>query len=110
MSHKTIQNTAIKPLIYTVDAQEPNNITNISSDGHPKSNPCKCFALPDHNTLQAFDAECITEKEKLDAAGKARECMEKASNTENEVVALSTRWEAVKKVSEERVEKVSKAM
>lgn len=55
---------------------------------------------------QAFDAECLVEKEKLDAAGKARESMEKASNTENEVAALSVRWEAAKKVAEERVGKV----
>lgn len=32
--------------------------------------------------------------------------MEKASNTENEVAALTLRWEAAKKVAEERVQKV----
>lgn len=61
----------------------------------------------DNTTLyQVFDAKCLEEKEKLDAAGKARESMEKASNTENEVAALAARWEAAKKVAEERVEKV----
>ncbi|KAG0728078.1 hypothetical protein GWK47_033240 [Chionoecetes opilio] len=54
---------------------------------------------------KAFDVECIGEKEKLDAAGKARESMEKLSSTENEVLPLSGRWDAVKKIFEERVEK-----
>lgn len=59
-----------------------------------------------HIYYQAFDAECLAEKEKLVAAGKARDSMEKASNTENEVEALTVRWEAAKKVAEERVQKV----
>lgn len=58
------------------------------------------------NSCKEFDSECAAEKEKLDAAGKARESMEKASNTENEVEVLAGRWENVKKVSKERVEKV----
>ena len=65
-----------------------------------------CVAITDRHTLQTFDAECIIEKEKLEGAGKARESMEKASSTENEVLPLSNRWDAVKKVSVERVEKV----
>lgn len=59
------------------------------------------------NDCKGFDEECGKEKEKLDAAGKARESMEKQSNTANEVVDLSGRWESVKKVSSERVEKVN---
>lgn len=72
-------------------------------------------ALPKPDSLESaltlleackvFDAECLVEKEKLDAAGKARENMEKASSTENEVAPLCNRWEAVKKVSVERVER-----
>lgn len=57
--------------------------------------------------LQNFDTLCADNKAKLDDAGKARESMEKQSNTENEVVALGGRWDEVKKAAADRVEKVS---
>jgi len=50
---------------------------------------------------------CVAKKGDLDAAGKAREDMGVQSTTENEVAPLSGRWEAVKKVSDERVAKVN---
>ena len=56
--------------------------------------------------LQAFDAVCEENKAKLDGADKARGSMEKPSNTANECEALSGRWDVVKKVSVERIEKV----
>ena len=57
--------------------------------------------------LQSFDAACVENKGKLDSAAKARGDMEKPSNTENMVDAMTPRWDTVKKVAEERVEKVS---
>jgi len=56
--------------------------------------------------IEAFDAVCEENKAKLDGADKARGSMEKPSNTANECEALSGRWDVVKKVSVERIEKV----
>ncbi|XP_045608233.1 muscle-specific protein 300 kDa [Procambarus clarkii] len=58
------------------------------------------------DNIKEFDGLFAQEKEKLDAAGKARENMEKASSTENEVEPLATRWTSAKKTIEERVEKI----
>jgi len=49
----------------------------------------------------------VSKKGDLEAAGKARDDMEVPSTTENEVGPLTGRWEAVKKVSDERVAKVN---
>jgi len=68
------------------------------------TNLADCLALLEN--CQAFDAVCGENKAKLDEAGKARDSMEKASNTENEVVTLGGRWEEVKKVATDRIEKV----
>lgn len=68
------------------------------------TNLADCLALLDD--CKNFDALCAENKEKLDAAGKARDSMEKASNTENEVEALGGRWEEIKKVAADRIEKV----
>ncbi|KAK8749169.1 hypothetical protein OTU49_015712 [Cherax quadricarinatus] len=57
-------------------------------------------------SAKEFDSVCAKEKEKLDSAGKARDSMEKASSTENEVAPLSNRWDTVKKTVVERVEKI----
>jgi len=54
-----------------------------------------------------FDTNCVESRVKLDDAAKARSNMEKPSNTENMCESLTPRWEAVKKVSEERVAKVT---
>jgi len=54
-----------------------------------------------------FDEACVTEKVKLDSAAAARAAMEKASNTGNECDTLVPRWDEVKKISEERVKKVT---
>ena len=45
---------------------------------------------------------------KLDSAAKARSSMEKPSNTENMCESLGARWDEVKKITDERVEKVRK--
>lgn len=55
---------------------------------------------------KGFNAHCVEEKSKLDEADKARASMEKASSTENECEPLTARWEAVKKIADERVQKV----
>lgn len=55
---------------------------------------------------ESFDAVCAENKAKLDAANEARGKMEKPSNTPNECEPLSGRWDVVKKVTVERVEKV----
>jgi len=55
---------------------------------------------------QEFDTTCLTNKQRLEDAAKARGDMEKPSNTENLVESLSPRWETVKKVTEERVTKI----
>ncbi|XP_064087798.1 muscle-specific protein 300 kDa-like [Macrobrachium nipponense] len=55
---------------------------------------------------KGFEATCVEQKGKLEEAGKARESMEKASSSENEVEPLSGRWTEVKKVADERVAKV----
>jgi len=58
------------------------------------------------DTTSAFDAKCAEQKVILEAAGKARESMEKASNTANETEALTGRWDTVKATAVDRVEKV----
>jgi len=55
------------------------------------------------NGCKDFFALCETKKENLDNAAKARENMEKKTTAENLVEALGGRWEAVKKISEDRV-------
>ncbi|XP_071525119.1 muscle-specific protein 300 kDa-like [Panulirus ornatus] len=57
-------------------------------------------------SCKEFDSHCADAKGKLEEAGKARDLMEKASSTENEVEPLNNRWETVKKTANERVEKV----
>jgi len=57
-------------------------------------------------TASTFDAKCVEQKVILVDAGKARENMEKASSTINEVEVLSGRWDAVKATAADRVEKV----
>jgi len=64
----------------------------------------ECLALIE--ACKEFDTKCVESREKLDSAAKARADMEKPSNTENQVESLSPRWEEVKKVAEERVQKV----
>jgi len=54
-----------------------------------------------------FFAQCEAKKEALDKAGKSREDMEKQTNAENIVVALTERWEAVMKVSQDRVQHIT---
>jgi len=51
-----------------------------------------------------FFALCESKKEALDNAAKARESMEKQTQAENVVESLAARWEAVKKISADRVE------
>jgi len=63
-----------------------------------------CLALIE--ACKLFDADCLESRGKLDTAAKARADMEKPSNTENQVETLNPRWEEVKKVAEERVQKV----
>ncbi|MCL4126854.1 UNVERIFIED_CONTAM: hypothetical protein GTU68_031187 [Idotea baltica] len=58
------------------------------------------------NNCQEFDQICITNKEKLDASGKARTSMEKPSASENLYDPLSDKWTKVKKSSEARIEKI----
>jgi len=55
------------------------------------------------NGCKDFFALCETKKENLDNAAKARESMEKATTAENLVEVLGGRWEAVKKISDDRV-------
>jgi len=59
------------------------------------------------NDQKGICATCVEKKGNLDAAGQAREKMEVQSTTENETAPLAGRWEAVKKVVDERVEKVN---
>jgi len=58
------------------------------------------------DTTKGFNAVCVEHKTLLDDAGKARSSMEKASASENEVEPLTTRWDEVKKIIDERVAKV----
>jgi len=75
----------------------------------PKPNSIEdCIALLE--TVKAFDAVCSEQKGKLEAAGAAREAMEKQSATENEVGPLTERWDLVKKIGEERIEKITNLM
>jgi len=67
-----------------------------------------CAALLESCT--SFDALCGENKTKIEDAGKAREAMEISSNTENEVEPLTARWEEVKKISVDRIEKVQTLM
>jgi len=55
--------------------------------------------------FKVFNEECGSRREKLDAANKARETMEKQSTVENECGPLGARWDDVKKVSVTRIEK-----
>jgi len=55
------------------------------------------------NGCKDFFALCEAKKEALDGAAKSREIMEKKTTAENLVEALGARWEAVKKISEDRV-------
>jgi len=56
---------------------------------------------------QEVNGICVAKKGDLEAAGKAREDMEVASTTENEVGALTGRWDAVKAQSDDRVHRVN---
>merc|ERR1712198_642082 len=58
------------------------------------------------DTASSFDAKCAEQKKILVDAGKAREAMEKASSTLNEVEVLTGRWDTVKTTAADRVEKV----
>merc|ERR1712179_668122 len=55
------------------------------------------------NGCKDFFALCETKKEHLDNAAKARADMQKVTTAENKVDHLNDRWEAVKKISEDRV-------
>jgi len=67
-----------------------------------------CLALLESCT--SFDALCGENKTKIEDAGKAREAMEIPSSTANEVEPLTKRWDEVKKISVERIEKVQSLM
>jgi len=54
-----------------------------------------------------FYAQCEAKKEALDNAAKARESMEKQTNAENIVGALTERWESVMKISQDRVNHIT---
>jgi len=64
----------------------------------------ECLNLLEQNKV--FEADCGASKTKLDDAAKARSSMEKPSNTENMCESLGPRWEEVKKVADDRVQKV----
>jgi len=64
----------------------------------------ECMALLDQN--KEFETACVESRGKLDSAAKARASMEKPSNTENMCESLGARWDEVKKITDERVEKV----
>jgi len=55
------------------------------------------------NGCKDFFALCETKKSALDNAAKARDTMAKKTNAENVVESLAGRWEAVKKISDDRV-------
>jgi len=55
---------------------------------------------------KGFNGVCLEHKAHLDEAGKARSAMEKASASENEVEPLTTRWDAVKAIADDRVAKI----
>jgi len=67
-----------------------------------------CLALLE--TCTTFDGHCGENKTKIEDAGKAREAMEIPSSTENEVEPLTKRWDEVKKISVDRIEKVQTLM
>jgi len=55
---------------------------------------------------KTFSEGCQKNKNDLDAAVDSRNKMEKQTKSDNEVETLQGRWESVKKVSDERVQKV----
>ncbi|XP_076044502.1 muscle-specific protein 300 kDa-like [Oratosquilla oratoria] len=58
-------------------------------------------------TTQVFKTHCGENKEKLDKATESRSMMEKQSKSDNEVESLTGRWDSVKKIADDRVDKVS---
>ncbi|KAL7643675.1 UNVERIFIED_CONTAM: hypothetical protein RMT77_005658 [Armadillidium vulgare] len=64
-------------------------------------------ALAILENLKQFDENCLSKKEKLEAAGKARSSMEKPSASENLYDPLTQKWGQVKKFSEERIKKIT---
>jgi len=64
----------------------------------------ECIALL--NAAKDFETNCVASRTKLDSAAEARGSMEKPSNTENLVDTLGPRWDTVKTVADERVQKV----
>ncbi|KAK7020240.1 hypothetical protein SK128_027531 [Halocaridina rubra] len=58
------------------------------------------------DNTKGFNSLCGEKKKMLDDAGKARSAMEKPSASENECETLGARWDAVKKIADERVAKV----
>jgi len=57
-------------------------------------------------STQAFAGQCTENKDHLDAAVESRSKMEKQTKSDNEVESLQGRWDAVKKVSDARVNKI----
>jgi len=57
-------------------------------------------------TTKEFNAGCQENKNNLDSAVESRNKMEKQTKADNEVESLTGRWDAVKKISDERVSKV----
>jgi len=57
-------------------------------------------------TVKTFEGACTENKGKLDAAAESRSHMEKQTKADNEVDVLNGRWDAVRKVAEERTAKV----
>lgn len=53
-----------------------------------------------------FAEGCLSNKANLDSAVESRNKMEKQTKTDNEVETLTNRWDAVKKISDERIAKV----
>ncbi|MPC55376.1 hypothetical protein E2C01_049309 [Portunus trituberculatus] len=62
------------------------------------------FALLE--TVKKFQEGCSENKGKLDAAADSRSHMEKQTKADNEVETLTSRWDTVKKVADDRVTKV----
>lgn len=56
--------------------------------------------------VKTFEAACSDNKGKLDSAVESRNMMEKQTKSDNEVETLTTRWDTVKKVADDRVKKV----
>jgi len=53
-----------------------------------------------------FAEGCLSNKANLDSAVESRNKMEKQTKTDNEVETLTNRWDAVKKISDDRIAKV----